>query len=397
MFRLLHTSDWHLGRKIAGYDRSAEFEAFFEFLERTIAEQKPNLMMISGDVFDTGAPSNEVVRRYCSLLVRLHALFPDLQVVITCGNHDSPSFLNIHAEVLEYFSAKVIGSVEYQETDIDWQKMVSEIVSNGKPAAILCSVPYLRSGDLRRLGENATIKDFYTKLYAFADNVRAGSNIPIIATGHFTATGVTSSDGLPIVGKLEGEVTDNFPPFDYIGLGHIHRAQHCGNRQNIRYSGGPLAFGFVENRQNKSVTLVDFEGSKLTEIRQIDIPQIVDLLIIPAEPGDIADVEQACRQLPDNKDAFLEINIKNEFKTPENKNLIINEFLAGKKARFCNWHIQKAKSANVQESDNVQYTTQEFKNTDPLEVISQIFRQKTSGDLDTKYISMLKEIIEDRK
>ena len=236
MFRLLHTSDWHLGRKIAGYDRSAEFEAFFEFLERTIAEQKPNLMMISGDVFDTGAPSNEVVRRYCSLLVRLLALFPDLQVVITCGNHDSPSFLNIHAEVLEYFSAKVIGSVEYQETEIDWQKMVSEIVSDGKPAAVLCSVPYLRSGDLRRLGENATIKDFYTKLYAFADNVRAGSNIPIIATGHFTATGVTSSDGLPIVGKLEGEVTDNFPPFDYIGLGHIHRAQHCGNRQNIRYS-----------------------------------------------------------------------------------------------------------------------------------------------------------------
>ena len=56
MFRLLHTSDWHLGRKLAGYDRSAEFEAFFDFLEQTIAAKNPDLLIISGDVFDTGSP-----------------------------------------------------------------------------------------------------------------------------------------------------------------------------------------------------------------------------------------------------------------------------------------------------------------------------------------------------
>ena len=394
MFRLLHTSDWHLGRKLAGYDRSAEFEAFFDFLEQTIADHNPNLLIISGDVFDTGSPANEVVRRYCSLLVRLHTLFPKLYVVITCGNHDSPSFLNIHAEVFKYFSAKVTGCVEYQDTEIDWQKMVSEITSDGETTAIVCSVPYLRSGDLRRLGENANIKDFYSKLYVYANDIRAGRNIPIIATGHFTATGVTTSDGQPIIGAMEGVNTDGFPPFDYIGLGHIHRAQQCGTRNNIRYSGSPLPFVFAEKTQPKSICIVDFEGSELTEIQYKEIPKIVDLKIIPSIPGDIAEVEKACRELPDNKEAFVEINILNEFKTPENRNRIITEFLDGKKARFCGWHVQKVKSSNTQESDNVQYSTQQFKNTDPLDVIAQLYRQKNSNDLNSKYLRMLKEIIE---
>ena len=394
MFRLLHTSDWHLGRKLAGYDRSAEFEAFFDFLERTIADKNPDLLLISGDVFDTGSPANEVVRRYCSLLVRLHSLFPKLHVVITCGNHDSPSFLNIHAEVFKYFSAKVTGCVEYQDTGIEWQKMVSEISVDGETAAIVCSVPYLRSGDLRRLGENASIKDFYTKLYEYADNLRNGRDIPIIATGHFTATGVTASDGQPIVGKLEGVNTDGFPPFTYIGLGHIHRAQICGTRENIRYSGSPLPFVFAEKTQPKSLCVVDFNGGKLTKTDSIEIPQIVDLKIIPSEPSDIAEVEKACREFPADKEAFVEINIKNEFKTPENRNRIITEFLAGKKARFCGWHVQKAKPSDMQTPDYVQFSTQQFKNTDPLDVIAQLYRQKTSNHLDTKYLRMLKEIIE---
>ncbi|MBR4215694.1 MAG: exonuclease subunit SbcD [Bacteroidales bacterium] len=394
MFRLLHTSDWHLGRKLAGYDRSAEFEAFFDFLERIIADKKPDLMLISGDVFDTGSPANEVVRRYCSLLVNLHLLFPDLQVVITCGNHDSPSFLNIHAEVFKFFSAKVTGCVEYQDTEIDWQKMVSEIMVDNQPAAIVCSVPYLRSGDLRRLDVNANIKDFYTKLYEFADQLRGNRDIPIIATGHFTATGVTASDGQPIVGKLEGVNTDGFPPFDYIGLGHIHRAQQCGNRQNIRYSGSPLPFVFAEKTQPKSICIVDFEGSKLTGIELEEIPQFVGLKILPTEPGDIYEVEKACREFPADKDAFVEINIKNEFRTPENRNRIITDFLADKNARFCGWHVQKTKPLDAQPTDNVQYSAQQFKNTDPLDVIAQLYLQKTSNNLDTKYLRMLKEIID---
>lgn len=392
MFRLLHTSDWHLGRKLAGYDRSAEFEAFFDFLERIIADKKPDLMLISGDVFDTGSPANEVVRRYCSLLVNLHLLFPDLQVVITCGNHDSPSFLNIHAEVFKFFSAKVTGCVEYQDTEIDWQKMVSEIMVDNQPAAIVCSVPYLRSGDLRRIGENATIKDFYTEVYARAEALRQNLNIPIIATGHFTAQGSSYPDN-PIVGGMEGEDADGFPPFDYIALGHIHRAQQCGGRSNIRYSGSPLTYSFSEVKYSKSITEVVFNGAEISSIETIEVPQAADLLIVPTKQGDIFEVQEACRNLDANKDLYLAINIKPEFRTPETKSRIINEFLAGKQAKFCNWHIGKV--SNITQTTETQtITAREFKNTDPIDIISELYHIRTSHTLDTKYIQMLKEIID---
>ena len=139
---------------------------------------------------------------------------------------------------------------------------------------------------------------------------------------------------------------------------------------------------------------MDFEGSKLTGIELEEIPQFVGLKILPTEPGDIYEVEKACREFPADKDAFVEINIKTEFRTPENRNRIITDFLADKNARFCGWHVQKTKPLDAQPTDNVQYSAQQFKNTDPLDVIAQLYLQKTSNNLDTKYLRMLKEIID---
>lgn len=392
MFKIFHTADWHLGRRLAGYDRTAEFEAFFAFIENLIAERKPDALTISGDIFDTGSPANEVVRRYCALLINLHSKFPDLQIVIIGGNHDSPSFLNIHAEILSYFSAIVVGGVEYSNGEIDYQKLIHPITINGETVAIICPVPYLRSGDLRRIGENATIKDFYTEVYARAEALRQNLNIPIIATGHFTAQGSSYPD-TPIVGGMEGEDADGFPPFDYIALGHIHRAQQCGGRNNIRYSGSPLTYSFSEVKYSKSITEVVFNGAEISSIETIEVPQTADLLIVPTKQGDIFEVQEACRNLDANKDLYLAINIKPEFRTPETKSRIINEFLAGKKAKFCNWHIGKV--SNITQTTETQtITAREFKNTDPIDIISELYRIRTSHTLDTKYIQMLKEIID---
>lgn len=392
MYKIFHTADWHLGRRLAGYDRSDEFEAFFAFIENLIAERKPNALIISGDIFDTGNPANEVVRRYCALLINLHSKFPDLQIVIIGGNHDSPSFLNIHAEILSYFSAIVVGGVEYTNGEIDFQKLIRLVTQNGEPAAIICPVPYLRSGDLRRIGENATIKDFYTEVYARAEALRGNNNIPIIATGHFTAAGSSYPD-TPIVGGMAGEDADAFAPFDYIALGHIHRSQQCGNRCNIRYSGSPLTYSFSEIRYSKSITEVTFSGTQIESIEKIEIPQKADLLIIPSKEGDIFEVQEACRNLNPDQEMFLAINIKQEFRTPETKSRIINEFLVGKKAKFCNWHISRPKTDN-QNTDTPTVTAREFKNTDPIDIISELYRIKTARTLDSKYIQMLKEIID---
>ncbi|MBO7598760.1 MAG: exonuclease subunit SbcD [Bacteroidales bacterium] len=392
MFKIFHTADWHLGRRLAGYDRTAEFEAFFVYIEKLIDERKPNALIISGDIFDTGNPANEVIRRYCALLINLHSKFPDLQIVIIGGNHDSPSFLNIHAEILSYFSAIVVGGVEYNNGEIDYQKLIRPITINGETVAIICPVPYLRSGDLRRIGENASIKDFYSEVYARAEALRGNNHIPIIATGHFTAAGSSYPD-TPIVGGMAGEDADSFPPFDYIALGHIHRAQQCGGRNNIRYSGSPLTYSFSEVKYSKSITEVVFNGAEISSIETIEVPQTADLLIVPTKQGDIFEIQEACRNIDANKDLYLAINIKPEFRTPETKSRIINEFLVGKKAKFCSWHISRPK-IEAQTSETQTVTAREFKNADPIDIISELYRIKTARNLDSKYIQMLKEIID---
>lgn len=393
MFKLLHTSDWHLGKKLAGYDRLKEFEDFFVFLKQQISEHRPNALLISGDVFDTGSPSNEIAKRYCGFVVDLHTSFPDLSITITSGNHDSPSFLDINAKVLEYFSANVCVGVEFVDNKVDWEKIVKPLIVDNQEVAIMCAVPYLRSGDISRLGTEATFKDFYAQLYTYADKVRDGRDIPIIASGHFTALGSTISDGTPSVGGLDDIIVDDFPPFSYIGLGHIHRAQHCGNRVDVRYSGSPLAYSFGEKTQNKSITFVTFEGKNITEIKKVDIPQRVKMLIVPEQPSNMSEIEIACKNIPDDLEAYVEINIKQEYKNPENKSRIIDEFLKGKKVKFCDWYVGKQVKGNNALQQSITMTVQEFKNTNPLDIMSKIYRQKNGADLDQKYINMLNELL----
>ena len=282
--------------------------------------------------------------------------------------------------------------MEYNNGEIDYQKLIRPITINGETVAIICPVPYLRSGDLRRIGENASIKDFYSEVYARAEALRGNNHIPIIATGHFTAAGSSYPD-TPIVGGMAGEDADSFPPFDYIALGHIHRAQQCGGRNNIRYSGSPLTYSFSEVKYSKSITEVVFNGAEISSIETIEVPQTADLLIVPTKQGDIFEIQEACRNIDANKDLYLAINIKPEFRTPETKSRIINEFLVGKKAKFCSWHISRPK-IEAQTSETQTVTAREFKNADPIDIISELYRIKTARNLDSKYIQMLKEIID---
>lgn len=116
-------------------------------------------------------------------------------------------------------------------------------------------------------------------------------------------------------------------------------------------------------------------------------------MIIPQNEGDIFEVQEACRNLNPDQELFLAINIKQEFRTPETKSRIINEFLVGKKAKFCSWHIARPK-IEAQSTDTQTVTAREFKNADPIDIISELYRIKTARNLDSKYIQMLKEIID---
>ncbi|KAF0568928.1 Exonuclease SbcD [Psychrobacter nivimaris] len=276
---ILHTSDWHLGRRLYGRLRYEEFESFLHWLQDTISAQKVDILIVAGDIFDTMTPSNKAQALYYEFLGKVSRSCCQ-HVVIVAGNHDSPTFLDAPSNVLKFLNVHVIGTAC---DNLDDEVLVLGDDDNN-PHCIIAAVPYLRDRDVRSssAGESADSKDanVIAGICAHYDNVADIAKtkqadlikthqryIPIIATGHLFASGgkTTEDDGVRelYVGSLGKISADMFNDgFDYVALGHLHVPQRVGGRESIRYSGSPIAMGFGEAKQQKQVLLVQFGAAE---------------------------------------------------------------------------------------------------------------------------------------
>ncbi|WP_413501094.1 exonuclease SbcCD subunit D C-terminal domain-containing protein [Psychrobacter maritimus] len=272
---ILHTSDWHLGRRLYGRMRYDEFEAFLSWLQDAISTQKVDVLIVAGDIFDTMTPSNRAQALYYEFLGKVSKSCCQ-HIVIVAGNHDSPTFLDAPSNVLKFLNVHVIGTAC---EDLNDEVLVLDS-ADGTPHCIIAAVPYLRDRDVRSsaAGESADSKDanvikgiraHYDKVASIAKTKQAKlvevhqRHIPIIATGHLFAAGgtTTEDDGVRelyvgSLGKISADMFDE--GFDYVALGHLHVPQRVGGRESIRYSGSPIAMGFGEAKQQKQVLLVQF-------------------------------------------------------------------------------------------------------------------------------------------
>ena len=282
--KVLHTSDWHIGRTLYGRKRYEEFGAFLTWLAETIQQNGIDALLVAGDIFDTSAPSNRAQELYYRFLCRVAASCCR-HVVVVAGNHDSPSFLNAPKELLKALDVHVVGS----STESPEDEVLVLRNDQDTPELIVCAVPYLRDRDIRvaEAGESVEdkerklidgIRTHYATVAALAEQKREelGANIPIVGTGHlFTAGGQTvDGDGVRelYVGSLAHVTAGIFPAcFNYLALGHLHIPQEVNGSKTIRYSGSPLPMGFGEAKQQKSVCQVEFH-STAASVQLIDVP-----------------------------------------------------------------------------------------------------------------------------
>jgi len=287
--KVLHTSDWHLGRSLYGQRRYPEFDALLTWMLDALRTQQIDVLLIAGDIFDTTAPSNRAMQQYYQFL-RQAADTGCQHVVIIGGNHDSPTFLNAPRDILKMLNVHVVGAA----TEDPAQEVLRLDAKDGRPMALVCAVPYLRDRDIRSAEAGETIEDkekklldgirhHYKTVTDAAENQRLylekqyQTQVPLIGMGHLWAAGGQKIEGDGVrdlyVGSLAHVSTDIFPAtLDYVALGHLHVPQSVGGQANIRYSGSPLAMGFGEARQQKSVCLLAFEG-RSPDISQLDIPR----------------------------------------------------------------------------------------------------------------------------
>ncbi len=305
--RIIHTSDWHLGQHFFTKSRAAEHQAFLHWLIEQIKENQVDALIVAGDIFDTGAPPSYARELYNRFVVELQPT--NCQLVVLGGNHDSVSTLNESRGLLSYLNTTVISCAS---SNLDKQVIILKNRQN-YPAALLCAIPFLRPRDLvtsqagesggqKQLALQEAIAAHYQALYQRAVELRTelGLPLPIIATGHLTTVGVTTSDSVRdiYIGTLDAFPAHAFPPADYIALGHIHRAQQVAKTEHIRYSGSPIALSFDELSKEKSVYLVEFAQQALASVTPIFIPQFQPMQLIK---GDLAQIEQQLTKFADHQ------------------------------------------------------------------------------------------------
>ncbi|AEX99890.1 exonuclease subunit SbcD [Oceanimonas sp. GK1] len=300
--RILHTSDWHLGQHFMGKTRLDEHTAFLDWLVEQVNRHEVDALLVAGDIFDTGTPPSYARELYHNFVVAMSRTGASL--VLLGGNHDSVAMLNESRELLGALNVRVIpGALAEPE-----QQLITLANRRGEPAAVLCAIPFLRPRDLleSRAGDSAddkgralqqAIAGHYQQLFeqAQARRVELGGELPIVATGHLTTVGASSSDSVReiYIGTLEAFPASAFPAADYIALGHIHRPQKVAGCEHIRYSGSPLALGFDEAGQQKEVLLVELAPSGLQGVTPLPVPVFQPLARVS---GSLTELE---RRLPE--------------------------------------------------------------------------------------------------
>lgn len=319
--RILHTADWHLGKRLEQSERTDEHQAFLNWLIQTLQAENIDVLIVAGDIFDTGSPSNTAFEQYYDFLRQVKNTCCR-EVIIIGGNHDSISTLNAPQSLLKYFNVHIIGGVPAEFTD----QIIEIHNAEGQLELVVCAVPFLRDRDIRLsiAGETMEeresrikqgISDHYHRFLAHITDYKL-NHIPVIATGHLFAAGSSTSDSEKEihVGNLGQIGGDQFPrEFNYVALGHIHRPQKINQMDHIRYSGSPVPLSFSETDDRKQVIVLEFQGEELLNLTEIEVPCSRKLIRIK---GDFEKVKTRLVLLEDPGTlypAWVEVQVETEF------------------------------------------------------------------------------------
>lgn len=301
--RILHTSDWHLGRTFHGVDLHDDQSAYIDHLASVIEEREIDALLVAGDVYDRSVPSVQTVRLLASALVRLSRL---TTVILTPGNHDSSIRLGFAAELMND-NLKILADLSN----------IGEPVVLGDGAVCVYGIPYLDPDAARASlvadGAELPIRSHEGVLTAAMAIIRADlagrddKSTAIVMAHAFVAGGEASSSERDIkVGGVDVAPSGIFDGVDYVALGHLHSPQQITTRPDgpiVRYSGSPLAYSFSEEGRVKSSTLLDIaDGVIVVTLIPTPVPHPIRTI-----SGSMAEVLDPDTDEFDN--AFLRVRI----------------------------------------------------------------------------------------
>ncbi len=265
--RLLHTSDWHLGRALHEASLLEDQRWVLERLVEALRDLQPDALVIAGDVYDRAVPSAEAVALFDGVLNRVADL--GIPVVGIAGNHDSPERLSFAARLLERQGVHLRG---------DLDRVGEPVVIPGK--GLLFALPFVEPDVVRGLTGREEVRGHAQATALMVEAARAGAaqaaaaqsaagGLPSVLVGHAFVQGAaeTPDSERPIsVGAAGSVPAEALAGFDYVALGHLHAPQEVAER--VRYSGSLLKYSFAEAGHRKAALLVEVErgAARVTEV-----------------------------------------------------------------------------------------------------------------------------------
>lgn len=279
--KVLHSSDWHLGAALYGHDRSADQRCMLNQIAEIVGREKPDVLLVSGDIFDNGTPSASSQAMLDEALMAMRRMGGDaMPIILTSGNHDSPSrhvaFRAVYSEV----GVHTIGS-SMITSDRSVEELYDQLVVPVPGKGLVVAVPYINPRNLP--------EDFYTRLLEEVRK-RNTDRLPVVLMAHLTVShsrfqGHENSDER-VVGGIESVDIDTLGAgYDYLALGHIHCPQQWKRSPAIvRYSGTPCAVSFDEDYRH-SVTIADIPEAGNCSVREIELVPETPLVTIGGSCG----------------------------------------------------------------------------------------------------------------
>ena len=400
--KLIHTSDWHLGVRLYNWDETDEEKHLFAQLAAVVEDEQPDALVVSGDVFDTGAPGNDVAKRFTDALLEVTSRCPGMVTVVIAGNHDSYSRLIVDKELWLRSRVHVFGM---PAEDVTGRAVFERNVVMLPGTGVIAAVPFCHPRNFPVVdgaaGDNRE-KDYFQGLAKYVADHSDG--LPAVLMAHLAVKADIDLRGHDASLMIGGEecvgVEELGEGYGYVALGHIHCPQEVkGGKTVVRYCGAPRAIRFDETYDHgvDVVTVAaGVPGPGTVEIRTKVFEPLHALVTIGGEEG--LPFEDALRKLveePLPAETYIRLNVRlgaDELPGPDWTERA-RQTCAAKGVRFCLNNPVRAEAPERQENRKI-LTMAELKELSDDEVLQILSTRHKMTDRQLELVKSLMEKIQ---
>ena len=370
--KLIHLSDLHLGKRLNEYSFIEDQQHILLSIIGIIKDEKPDGVLIAGDVYDKAVASTEAITLFNKFLVRLSEL--DTQIFVISGNHDSPERLTSYGELL----IDCIHIAPVYDGRVD-----PVVLSDSYGEVGIYMLPFIKPAHVSRYAEGQEIKTYTDAMRCAIEKMNVDKGRRNVLITHQFVTGADRCDSEEIsVGGTDNVDACVFEPFDYVALGHLHAAQNCG-KDTVRYCGTPLKYSFSESKHTKSVTVVELAEKGSVSVRTIPLKPLHDLVELKGSYDEVT--SKAFYEGTSYQQDYTHITLTDEQDIPD----------AIGKLRSIYKRLMKLSYDNKRTRSNSVLTADEHvREKSPLELFSEFYEKQNNQPMSDEQTRFITEMIE---